>query len=78
LASFMAPEMISGIVRRLAPTRIGASVMHVIESLLFGGELRERPLSRMLLALGDSKFRRQWMQRPDIAAWSLSGRGSAQ
>lgn len=57
----MASELISGIMRRLASTRIGASVMRVIESLLFGGEVRERLLSRMLLALGDSKFRRQWI-----------------
>lgn len=44
-----------------ATTRMSAGVMRMIESLLFGGEVRERLLSRMLLALGDSKFRRQWI-----------------
>jgi SAM-dependent methyltransferase len=53
--------MISGMMRRLASTPIGASVMRMIESSLFGGDVRERLLNRMLLALGDSKFRRQWI-----------------
>lgn len=47
--------------RRAASTRAGAGVMRAIESLLFGGEVRERLLARMLLALGDSRFRRQWI-----------------
>ena len=45
---------------RLASTRMGASVMRVIESLPFGGKSRERLLSRMLLALG---FRAQTPDR---------------
>lgn len=85
MVSFIAYEMVSRTVRRLTSMRVVVSVMRVIESLLFGGEIRERFLSRMLLALGNSKFRRQWIwsagQSPHFSdhrvTWFRAGFGAS-
>lgn len=57
----MASEAIRRVLRRVASTRLGAGAMRAAESLLFGGEARERLLGRMLLALEASRFRRRWI-----------------
>lgn len=57
----MASETLRRIARRVAATRLGAGAMRAVESLVFGGETRERLLGRMLLALEASRFRRRWI-----------------